>query len=81
MNLHGARDGAHGARSHAVFARRFERGFAQFGVSRKAKIIIRGQVDDPLAVKGAERSLLVIQHTQLEMRALGSEFVELIGQK
>ena len=81
VDLHGAGNGAHGARSDSVFAGRFERGFAQFGMGGEAEVVVRGEIDDPLAVKGAERSLLVFEHAQLEVRALGLEFVELIGQE
>src|SRR6266446_3373556 len=48
---------------------------------REPEVIVRGEVDDSLAVKGADRRLLVIEHAQLEVRALGLEFFELIGQE
>jgi hypothetical protein len=44
------------------------------------QIIIRRQVDDSFAVEGADSRLLVIEHAQLEVRALGFEFVELVGE-
>src|SRR5271165_6546188 len=46
----------------------------------QAQIIIRRQVDDFLAVKRADGRLLVIEHAQLEVRALGLEVVELVGE-
>ena len=81
VNFHGAGDGADGAGADAVFARSFERGFAQLGMRGEAKIIIRGEIDDFLAVEGADRRLLVIEDAQLEVRALGLKFVELIGEE
>ncbi len=60
MDLHRARDGAHGARSDAILARGFERRFAQFGMRRQAEVIVRGEIDDLLPVEGADRRLLVI---------------------
>ena len=80
MDLHGAGDGAHRARSHAVLAGGFERRLAQLGMRGQAEIIVRGQVDDLLAVEGADRRLLVFEHAQVEVRALGFEIVELVGQ-
>ena len=59
VDFHGAGDGAHGARSDAVLARGFERRFAQFGMRREPEVIVRGEVDDSLAVEGADRRLLV----------------------
>ena len=80
VDLHGAGDGAHRARSDAVFTRGFERGFAQLGMRGQAEIIVGGEVDDLLAVEGADRGLLVVEHAQLEVRAFGLEFVELVGE-
>ncbi len=47
----------------------------------QAEIVIRREIDDLLAVEGADRGLLVIEHAQLEVGALLLEFVELIGKK
>src|ERR1700678_462376 len=44
------------------------------------QIIVRCQVDHLLAVEGADGRLLVLEHAQLEVRALGLEFVELAGE-
>src|SRR5215468_3880483 len=44
------------------------------------EIIVRGEVDDLLAVEGALRRLLVLENAQAEMRALGFEFVDLVGE-
>ncbi len=64
-----------------IFARSFERGLAQLGMRGQAKIIVGGEIDDFFAVEGADRGLLVFEHAQLEVRALGLEFVELIGEE
>ena len=80
VDLHRAGDGAHRARSHAEFARRLQRRLAQLGMRGQPQIIVRGQVDDFLAVERADRRLLVVEHAQLEVRALGLEFVELVGE-
>src|SRR5579864_2852799 len=44
------------------------------------QVIVRRKVDDPLPIKRADRRLLVVKHTQLEVRALGLEFVELVSE-
>ena len=44
------------------------------------QIIVGSQIDYFLAIKSADRCLLVFQHAQLEMRALGLELVQLIGE-
>ena len=46
----------------------------------QSEIIVRGEVDDLLAVERADRRLLVLEHAQLEVRAFGFEFVELVGE-
>ena len=51
-----------------------------FGVSGQAEIIVGGEVDDLLAVESADGGLLVVEHAQLEVRAFGLEFVELVGE-
>ena len=80
VDLHGAGNGAHRARSHAILAGGFERRLAQLGMRGQAEIIVRRKVDDFLAVEGADGSLLVVEHAQAEMRALGLELVELVGE-
>ena len=72
--------GTHRARPYAVLASRLQRGLAQLGMSSQPQIIVRGQVDDFLAVERADGGLLVIEHAQLEVRAFGLEFVELVGE-
>jgi hypothetical protein len=46
---------------------------------REAKIIVRREINDPLAVKRAERGLLIVKHAQLEMRSFGFQVSQLIG--
>ena len=79
--FHGARDRAHRARPDAILARRFQRRFPQFGMSGEAQVIVRGKIDNPLAIESAHRRLLVIQHAQREVRALSPKFVQLVSQK
>ncbi len=81
VDLHGAGDGAHRARADAVLLRGFERGFAQLGMGRQAEIVVGGEVDDLLAVEGADRRLLVVEHAQLEVGALLLQVVELVGEE
>ena len=81
VNAHRARDGPHRARPDAKFARSLKRRLAQLGMRRQPKVIVRSKIDDLLSVKRADRSLLVFEHAQLEVRALGLEFVDLIGKK
>src|ERR1019366_2496113 len=76
VNLHRARDGAHHSRPEAILARGFKRRFAQLRMRSEPKVIVRGKVNDSLAVESADRRLLVLQHAQLEVRALGLEFLE-----
>ena len=53
----------------AELARGFERRLAQLGMRRQAEVVVRRQVDDLLAVEGADRRLLVVEHAQLEVGA------------
>ena len=80
VNLHRARDGADRTRPHAVLARRRECRLAQLGVSGQAEVVVGGEVDDLFAVEGALRGLLVLEHAQVEMSALGLKFVQLVGE-
>ena len=63
------------------FFGRFQRGFAQLGMRGQPQVVVGGEVDDLLAVEGADRGLLVVEHAQLEVRALLLEFVQLVGEK
>src|SRR6185437_10198410 len=44
----------------------------------QSQVIVGGDVDHVLTVKGALGRLLIVQNAQTEMRALGFEFVHLI---
>ena len=57
------------------------RGFAQLGVRRQPEVVVGREVDDLLAVEGAHRPLLILQHTQLEVRAFLLQVVELVGEE
>src|SRR5208283_1975230 len=81
VDAHGAGNRSHRARSDAEFACSLKRRLAQLGMRRQPKVIVRSKIDDLLAVKRADRSLLILQHAQLEVRTLGLEFIELIGKK
>jgi hypothetical protein len=50
-------------------------------MSGEAQVIVRGKIDNPLAIESAHRRLLVIQHAQREVRALSPKFVQLVSQK
>ena len=81
VNTHGAGDGAHRARAHAILLRRLQSGFAQLGVRCQPEVVVGSEVDDLLAVEGAHRPLLILQHTQLEVRAFLLQVVELVGEE
>ena len=81
VNTHGAGDGAHGARAHAILLRRLQSGFAQLGVRCQPEVVVGSEVDDLLAVEGAHRRLLVLKHAQLEVRAFLLQVVELVGEE
>ena len=49
-------------------------------MSGESQIIVGSEIDNLLAVEGADRGLLVVEHAQFEVRAFGFEFVELVGQ-
>jgi len=53
VHAHGAGNGAHGARPHAVPPRGLERGFAQPRVRGEAQVVVGGEVDNFLAIKSA----------------------------
>ena len=76
VDAHGSGDGAHRARAHAEGARGGEGGFNELGMVGQAKVVVAGQVDDLAAVVVAHRGLLIVEHAELEVRALGAEFVE-----
>ena len=80
VDLHGAGDGADGSGADAEFARRFQSSFAEARVRGQSEIVVAGEVDDALAVVGADRFLLVVQHAELEVGAARFQVVELLGE-
>ena len=80
VNVHGARDGANGARAYTEFFCGGDCRLFQFGVVAEAEIIIRGEVDDAFAVVGADRGLLVVELAKFEEGAALTEIVELGGE-
>src|SRR5271169_364495 len=80
MDLHGPGNSAYRARSNSISSGGLERRLAQLGMSGQTQVIVRCQVDDFLAVKSADRRLLVVEHAQLEVRAFGPELVELVSE-
>ncbi len=53
---------------------------AQLGVVAEAEIVVGGEVDDSLAVVGADGGLLVVEYAQFEVGAALTEVVELGGE-
>ena len=80
VDAHGPGDGPHRARTHAELPRGRKGRFDQLGMVGQAQVIVAGQVDDLLAVVVADGGLLVVENAQLEMRALGAQFVHGGGQ-
>ena len=56
------------------------RGLNQPGMVGQAQVVVAGQVDDLAAVVVAHRGLLVVEDAELEVGALGAQFVEHGGQ-
>ena len=80
VDVHGAGDGADCSRAYAVFFRRGDGGFLEARVVAEAEVVVGSEIDDVLAVVGADRGLLVVEHAQLEEGAALAEVVELGGE-
>ena len=80
VDAHGSGDGAHRARAHAEGPRGRDGRFNQLGVVGQAEIVVAGQVDHLAAVVVANRRLLVVEHAEIEVRALGAQLVKNGGQ-
>ena len=80
VDAHRAGDGSHCARTHAVFARRLQCRLDQLWMVRQPEVIVAGQIDHMLAVVVAHRRLLVVQHAEPEIGALGAQVVQGLGQ-
>ena len=77
VDVHGAGDGADGAGAYTEFFGGGDGGFFEFGVVAEAEVVVGGEVDDSLAVVGADGSLLVVELAELEEGATLAEVVEL----
>jgi hypothetical protein len=80
VQRHGARDGAHRARSHAELAGGFQRGFAQLGMRGEPEVVVGGEVDDVLAIETRFGGALRFQDAQALVGALGAPGFQLIVQ-
>ena len=80
VDVHGAGDGADGSGACAVLACGGDGGFFEAGIVAEAQVVVGGEVDDALAIVGADGGLLVVEHAQLEEGAALAEVVELGGE-
>ena len=80
VDVHRACDGADGTGAHAVFLCCGDGGFFQARVVAEAEVVVGCEVDDTLAVVGADGSLLVVEYAQLEEGAALAKVVELGGE-
>jgi hypothetical protein len=80
VDAHGACDGADGTGAYAEFFRGGNRGLFELGVVAEAKVVVGGEVDNSLAVVGADGCLLVVELAQLEEGPALTEIVELGGE-
>ena len=46
----------------------------------QAQVIIGSEIDNPLAVESADGGLIVIEHAESEIRALGFEIAQLVAE-
>ena len=81
MDSHGAGDRAHGARANPILLSSRERSLPQLRVSSQPKIVIRGKIDDLLAVKRTHRLLFVFEYTQFEVCPFCFELIDVIGEE
>ena len=75
VDAHGSGDGADGARAYSKRVCRGDGGLNELGMVGQAQVIVAGQVDDLAPVVMAHGRLLVVEHAQPEMRALGAEII------
>jgi hypothetical protein len=80
VDVHGAGDGADGSGAYAVFSCGGDGGLFEAWIVAEAEVVVGGEVDDVLAVVGADGGLLVVEHAQLEEGAALAEVVELGGE-
>jgi len=77
---HGSGDGADGAGARAVLLCGGDGGFFELRVVAEPEVVVGGEIDDALAVIGADGGLLVVEDTQLEEGSALTEIVELGGE-
>ena len=75
VNLHRARDRAHGSGADAELLQRRERFFLEPWMGRQSEVVVRGEVDDLAPVDSGTRGLLVVEHAQVAVEALRFERV------
>jgi hypothetical protein len=80
VDVHGAGDGADCSGAYAVFFCGGDGGFFEARVVAEAEVVVGGEVDDTLAVVGADGGLLIVEYAQLEEGAALAEVVELGGE-
>src|SRR5581483_827555 len=80
MDTHRSRNRTHRAGACAVLAGRRERRLPQLGMGGQPQVIVGSEIDHPLAIKGANRGLLIFEDTQAEVGALALQLIELIGE-
>jgi hypothetical protein len=64
VNLHGAGDCAHGARTRAKLSHRVQRGLAQPGMCGQSQIVVRRQIHDGLVVERRMGALFALENAQ-----------------
>jgi len=77
VDVHGACDGADGSGAYSVFFCGSDGGLFEARIVAEAEVVVGREVDDALAVVGADGGLLVVEHTQLEECSLYTQGVEL----
>jgi hypothetical protein len=80
VDAHGAGDSADGAGTYTVLFCSGDGGFFESGVVAEAEVVVRGEIDDALAVVGADGGLLVVELAQLEECSTLTQIVELGGE-
>ena len=66
MDMHGACNGSDGSGAYTIFFCGGNGSFLELGMVAEAEVIVGREIDDALAVIGADWGLLIIQFTKLE---------------
>ena len=80
VDAHGAGDSADGAGAYAEFSGGGDGSFFEFGVVAETEVVVGGQINDSLAVVGADGGLLVVEFAQAEVSSALAKIVELGGE-